>query len=111
MQTLARTVWSCLAALLLVAGCTEESTAPTMAPTDASLARGAGGARDDSTAQLLARGMALALRDSSLRATLRDVLRDSPNPYQSIHLQSFLAGTEGTPFAAAAAAPAAECAA
>lgn len=49
-------------------------------------------------------GLALALRDGSVRLGLRDALRDSPFRLHALHLTSFLQGPDGIGLAAKAAA-------
>lgn len=56
--------------------------------------------------QLVARGVALALRQPLLRHQLLQDLRDSPFPEHRIHLRSYLAGERGRAITAVAAAAA-----
>jgi len=52
--------------------------------------------RAEEAADSLARGVALAISDQSVRLMLRDDLRDSPFPAHAIHLWSYLHGSRGS---------------
>ena len=89
---------------LLAVACTEKgavdpSPHPIGVPSAAAPAVRAGEEKTDS----LARGLALAMGHASIRALVRDVLRDSPFRLHAIHLASFLRGREGGVIAAKAA--------
>ena len=54
------------------------------------------GLRASEFSDRLARGFAVALRDSLVRSRLHDALRNSPFPYQAIAFQPYLAGRSGS---------------
>lgn len=84
--------------------CGTEPTATSVKPSESPAHASGTASRDDANVTLVARGIALALADSTLRIDLRDVLRSSPFRSQSVHLASFLLGSDGRALATAAAA-------
>ncbi len=90
---------SCAAALLLGSACANGDVA---GPGEAVPAA----SRDIETQtkmDMLAKGIALALRDSTLRAQIVEDMRDSPFPQHSLPLRAYLQGRRGQPLAATAA--------
>jgi hypothetical protein len=64
---------------------------------------GASATIDSASMQLLARGLALALKNPVLRKQLLEDLRDSPFPFHKLDLSSYLHGVRGVELVAAAA--------
>jgi len=95
-----------LTALLLIGIAACRDSLPTaVAPKASASSRAAADLADarDSTAALLARGIALAMADPSVRRQVFEDLRDSPFPYHTIHATSYLHGRRGRAIADAAA--------
>jgi len=99
-----RTIAAVLIACLLgLQGCDDQT--PTASPVFPGVA--AGSAVDtqlqDERIELVARGIAIALRTPLLRHGLLEDLRDSPFPEHRIHLRSYLTGERGRTITAVAA--------
>lgn len=83
-----------VAALLVLTACRSDQPASTAPVTPHSGAR-ASAAADNPLADTLARAVAIALGDPTLRLRLAADLRDSPFPRHALHLRTYLAGAAG----------------
>lgn len=87
----------CAAAFLLASACVEDdATGPGAAVSMVSY-----DVRNQSAIDTLAKGIALALRDSTLRVRIIEDMRDSPFPQHSLPLRAYLQGPRGASMAAA----------
>ena len=91
-----------VAAVLAITACDDQAPVAPAEPRAPSAAL-TSIASDSIAFNQLARGLALALADTTLRQQVLEDLRDSPFPDHAVHVASYLAGTRGRPLLDAAA--------
>ena len=87
--------WSAILALVFAAGCGDSPLTPASQVPPPQSSRSSTVVADSSQADSLARAIALALADPTLRTQVRDDLRDAPASRHAIHLATYLRGARG----------------